>query len=177
MPYLTFSKAYIGKENYVQTPNILVDAYGEEKIHELRTLDRYYYTSLSETDVRVRNKDQVLTKYIKTKKDNSISRKEVKSAVRPAELEVQPVQAPLQSAAAQPAVQPVQPALPAAAQPAHPAAQATAKQSEKPGEDEKGLILQVDQLWLWVIDGGKIEFYWIKNILEALTMFSRQNNH
>ncbi|KFY00766.1 hypothetical protein V490_01213 [Pseudogymnoascus sp. VKM F-3557] len=109
MPYLTFSKAYVGKENPVQLPNTLGDrlvgAYGREKIHELRTLDRFYYTSLSEEDIQKRNKDQVLTKYIKKKKNENGT---------------------------------------------------SADQPEISNEDETGLILQVDQLWLWVIDGDKI---------------------
>lgn len=133
MPYLTFSKAYVGNGDFLPKPNPLVKAYGKEKIHELRTLDRYYYTSLSEKDVQKRNKDQVVTKYIQDKKEKSTS--------RPAG------QPTLQQPAAKPAAQPA----------ARTAAQPAVDHVEKPGEDEMGLILQVDQLWIWVIDGGKIE--------------------
>lgn len=72
MPYLTFSKAYVGNGNPADTlAGRLVGAYGREKIHELRTLDRFYYTSLPEEDIQKRNKDQVLTKYIKKKKNEN----------------------------------------------------------------------------------------------------------
>ncbi|OBT73169.1 hypothetical protein VF21_07933 [Pseudogymnoascus sp. 05NY08] len=137
MPYLTFSKANVGNGASVQGPNSLVDAYGRETIHELRTLDRYYYSSLPENDVQKRNGDQVLTKYITLKKEeNSIGRPRDASSVDR------------------------QHTKPKVRQHKKPKENQHKKSEEdqhnSPGKDETGLILQVDQLWLWVIDGDKI---------------------
>ncbi|OBT97503.1 hypothetical protein VE01_04518 [Pseudogymnoascus verrucosus] len=139
MPYLTFSKANLGNGASVQLPNSLVDAYGRETIHELRTLDRYYYSSLPEEDVQKRNGDQVLTKYITLKKEeNSIGR---------------PRDAP-------PVDQQHVKKKPRNRQHKNPKENQHKKSEEdqhnSPRRDETGLILQVDQLWLWVIDGDKI---------------------
>lgn len=154
MPYLTFSKVIVGNGTFVQGPNALVDAYGQDMIHELRTLDRYYYSSLPEKDVQKRNRDQVLTKYITLKKkENNIGEPRIALPVdRQHEKQHFQHKAP------------------------------NGKQHRKPKEsqekklkenqrrkseedqhkglrkDETGLILQVDQLWLWVIDGGKAKF-------------------
>ncbi|KFY15670.1 hypothetical protein V492_01836 [Pseudogymnoascus sp. VKM F-4246] len=135
MPYLTFSKANVGDGVSVEGPDALIDAYGRDTIHELRTLDRYYYSSLPEADVQKRNKDQVLTKYItKKKKENKTDEQRVAHSVdqkhekqrhwrqiKPKNKEKQPEE-----------------------------------NQHKNSKKEMGLILQVDQLWLWVIDGDKI---------------------
>lgn len=138
MPYLTFSKANVGNGKSVQGPETLVDAYGREAIHELRTLDRYYYSSLPEKDVQKRNEDQVLTKYItKKKEENSISELRFELS------EDQQYEKQKHRQHTKP----------------------KDRQHKKPEEDSHkspgkntGLILQVDQLWLWVIDGGRTKF-------------------
>lgn len=123
----------------MQGPNSLVDAYGRETIHELRTLDRYYYSSLPENDVQKRNGDQVLTKYITLKKEeNSIGRPHDAPSVD-------------QQHEKQSYRQHTKPKDRQHKKPKE-------NQHNSPGKDETGLILQVDQLWLWVIDGGKAKF-------------------
>lgn len=131
----------------MQGPNSLVDAYGRETIHELRTLDRYYYSSLPEEDVQKRNGDQVLTKYITLKKEeNSIGRpRDAPSVDQKHEKQRHR-----------------QHTKPKDRQHKKPKENQHEKSEEgqhnSPGKDETGLILQVDQLWLWVIDGGKAKF-------------------
>lgn len=137
MPYLTFSKASVENGISVQGPDTLVDAYGRETIHELRTLDRYYYSSLPEKDVQKRNKDQVLTKYItKKKEENNIDEPRVALSVdqKHEKQRFRRYTKPKDGQHKKP----------------------DKDQHKKPGEDA-GLILQVDQLWLWVIDGGRTE--------------------
>ncbi|KFZ08726.1 hypothetical protein V502_09205 [Pseudogymnoascus sp. VKM F-4520 (FW-2644)] len=144
MPYLTFSKASIENGISVQGPDTLVDAYGRETIHELRTLDRYYYSSLPEKDVQKRNKDQVLTKYItKKKEENNIDEPRVALSVD-------------QKHEKQRFRRHTKPKDGQHKKPDEDQHKKPEKdQHNKPGEDA-GLILQVDQLWLWVIDSDKI---------------------
>jgi hypothetical protein len=63
MPYLTFATnaAKCTNETYQE----LIDAYEEKVVHGSRTLDQFYYHSLSSTETR--DFDQVVTRYIETK--------------------------------------------------------------------------------------------------------------
>lgn len=138
MPYLTFSKANVGNGISVQGPETLVDAYGREAIHELRTLDRYYYSSLPEKDVQKRNEDQVLTKYItKKKEENNIGEQRVALSVDQQHEKQRHRQL---------------------TNPKDRQHKKLEEDKQKRSEKNTGLILQVDQLWLWVIDGGRTKF-------------------
>ncbi|KFY97220.1 hypothetical protein V498_02182 [Pseudogymnoascus sp. VKM F-4517 (FW-2822)] len=140
MPFLTFSEANVGDGKCIQghdTSSLVVE-YGKGTLHELRTLDRYYYSSLPEIDVETRNKDQVLTKYIKSKKKDKkfgepraahgVDQQHKKRKYRQlAKLKKGRQHKKLEE-----------------------------DQHKRPKKHERGLILQVDQLWLWVIDSDKI---------------------
>lgn len=151
MPYLTFSKANIGNGLSTQGHDTLVDAYGSEAIHELRTLDRYYYSSLPEKDVQKRNRDQVLTKYIiKKKEENNIGELRVALSMD-------------QQYEKQAGRQHIKPKKRQHKKPDE-------DQHNRRGKDETGLILQVDQLWLWVIDNGRTGFPQISGVLQVLIL-------
>src|ERR1700733_7458387 len=46
----------------------LMEAYKGRVVHGLRTLDKYYYWSLTDEETRRRDNDQVVTRYLKDKK-------------------------------------------------------------------------------------------------------------
>lgn len=120
-----------GKSAQGSNAQLLINAYGREKVHESRTLDRYYYSSLPDENVQKRNVDQVLTKYI-TKREGQDKTNGSAPAV---------------------------------------------SQNTKPTEGDTGLILRVDQLWLWVINDSKHNLSEISNVLELLIILQRQNNY
>ncbi|OBT66503.1 hypothetical protein VE03_03603 [Pseudogymnoascus sp. 23342-1-I1] len=172
MPYLTFSKANVGGKKSVQGHDTsLVAEYRRGIIHELRTLDRYYYSSLPEKDVETRDKDQVLTKYIKSKKEDK-KFSEPRSTLAMDQLAVDQQHEKRKGQLTKPTDRQhnkleggqqkgpkKNDAKPEKDQHKGPNKNDTnleVNQHKRTKKNDTDLILQVDQLWLWVIDNDKI---------------------
>lgn len=156
MPYLTFSEANVRGGKSAKRRDTLVTEYGIKTIHELRTLDRYYYSSLPEKDIEKRNTDQVLTKYIKSKKkDKKFGEPSPALAVDQQHEKrghckgTKPKDPQHKDQHKGPKKNDTIPEKDEHKGP---------KKTDTEPEEDKGLILQVDQLWLWVIDSGKTAF-------------------